>query len=309
MAQDRLIWFKGKILPADQAMVSVLSPTSQFGLNVFEGIRGYWNEDSQNIYLFRLKEHLDRLMESCKLIGITSPYSTQDIAQYIKDTIVENAYQEDVALRVTLFVDQEGSWANSEPVEMFIAPISKRRRDVLDGKGASACISSWRRIDDQSFPPRVKAGANYINGRYAHLEAKRNGYDLPIFLDHQGKVSEGAGSCLFIFRNERLVTPTVTHSILESITRESLLAIANSMGIDVQERAVDRTELYLASDLFLCGSAAEITPVTSLDNITIGSGKTSAKMAQLYAEFMKVISEPDHYEPRWKTAVYQSSGN
>ena len=167
-------------------------------------------------------------------------------------------------MRVTLFVDGIGSWSSHGPVDMFIAPILKPRNVLTNTSGLKACTSTWRRIDDLSLPPRVKAGANYINGRYAQLEAASNGADLPILLNSNGKVSEGAGACLMIVRNQSIVTPPVNSSILESITRDSLFALAEDLDLTVDIREIDRTELYIADEVFLCGSAAEISPLSRL---------------------------------------------
>ena len=289
-SQDRLIWFKGALMPAEQAQVPVLSPTAQFGLNVFEGLRCYWNAESTDVYVFRMDDHLTRLAASCRLIGISSPYSADQIAGAVREVLRANSYREDIAVRVTLFVDGEGTWSSTEPVDMFVAPIAKARRDIADTSGVRAGISTWERIDDRNLPPRIKAGANYINGRYAHLEARAAGYDLPILLDRSGKVSEGAGSCLMMVRDGVLVTPPVTASILESITRDTLLQLASSMNISTETRVIDRTELYLASEVFLCGSAAEITPVTSVDRYTIGDGKIGALTQRLLQRYLAVAS-------------------
>lgn len=304
MSANRLIWFKGALIPADQALVPVLSPTAQFGLNVFEGIRGYWNPQTRDINLFRLPEHLDRLDESCRLIGITSPYDSAQITGFIRDVLRANDYRCDVAVRATLFVDEEGSWSSSTPVDMFVAPIDRPRRDINQTSGARACISTWERISDRAFPPRIKAGANYINGRYAHLEAQRNGYDLPVLLGRDGTVSEGAGSCLFMVRRGRLVTPTATNSILESITRDTLIQIATAENLPVDIRPIDRTELYMADELFLCGSAAELTPLTSIDGHQMGAGTIGPITRHLLTRYLNVASGLDPEFTGWQTPVY-----
>lgn len=303
--QERLIWFKGSLMPADEARVPVLSPTSQFGLNVFEGLRGYWNATRKDIFLFRMEDHLKRLESSCRLIGISSPYDAQQITAAVLEVLRANEYREDVAVRATLFVDGEGSWSSSEPVDMFVAPIAKARRDLANMSGARACVSTWERIDDRSFPPRIKAGANYINGRYAHLEAQAAGYDLPVLLDRTGKVSEGAGSCIMMVRDGVLVTPPSASSILESITRDTLLKLAIRMDIPTEVRVIDRTELYLASEVFLCGSAAEITPLSSIDRYTIGAGTMGPVTLRLLTRYLQVVNGNAGAEDEvWCTPVW-----
>ena len=174
----------------EDALVNVMSPTAQFGLNVFEGIRGYWSAEDQALYIFRLSDHLDRLFDSCKILGFECRYRKCDIEGCVRDVVNAGKFRGDVALRLTLFSDGVGSWSSLDPPELFISPIEKPRRDADALTGLSACISSWRRIDDNSMPPRVKTGANYVAGRYAHLESNRAGYDLPIFLNANGKVAK-----------------------------------------------------------------------------------------------------------------------
>jgi len=301
-----LIWFKGKLIPPQQATVPVLSPTAQFGLNVFEGLRGYANE-SRQVFLFRLDDHLRRLMQSCRIIGIESPYTIGQIANAILNTIHANKMRGDLAVRVTLFVEGEGSWSSNEPVDMFVAPIHKPRNMLSDASGQTACISTWRRIDDTILPPRVKAGANYINGRYAHLEAQVNGGNMPIFLNLSGKVAEGAGACLMMVRNGILVTPPCTAAILESITRDSLLTLAAEIGLTTQEREIDRTELYLAEEVFLCGSSAELIPLTRIDRFSIGNGRpgsTTRLLSKLYFDSADGTASNHH---AWLTPVWKET--
>jgi len=284
------IWLRGKIVLESEAMVNILSPTSQFGLNVFEGIRCYWSYDKKNLYAICLNEHIDRLFESCKLIGIQPPYTKGKVIDYFKQIVIANNYKSDVAVRVTIFGDGIGSWHSTENFDMFIAPIEKQRTDINNLIGKTACISSWQRINDNIMPPRAKIGANYMNSRYAYLQAKRDGYDLPIFLGTDGKVAESSGACLFIVKKGKLITPETTSSILESITRNIIVEFAKIKGIEVEERKVDRTELYLADELFLAGTAAEITPITSVDKFNINNGNIGKITYELYKEYLDFVS-------------------
>ena len=306
MAQtDYLIWLRGAIVPQSLAYVNVLSPMAQFGLNVFEGIRCYWNEQDGALYAFRLQEHLNRLIQSCKLVRLNPPHSPSEIESFLKDSIAANDFQTDVAVRLTVFVDGQGTWHSTAPLSMFIAPIAKARTDILRIPVYKACISSWQRINDNSLPPRAKVGANYINGRYAHLQAKYDGYDLPIFLGVDGKVTEGAGACLFMVRGGTLVTPTTSSSVLESITRETLIHLARDAGWRVLERSIDRTELYLADEVFLCGSAAEVSPIVSIDGYVLGDGQPGEKTKILLRKYLAVASGEDCRHSEWRTVVYR----
>lgn len=305
---DNLIWIRGEIIRQSQATVNVLSPMAQFGLNVFEGIRCYWSEEKGELYAFRLKEHLDRLMLSCRLVRLHSPYTPEQIESFMKAAILANDFQTDTAVRMTLFGDGQGTWNTCEPVSMFIAPMAKSRTKLDKVPALKACISSWERINDNALPPRAKVGANYINGRYAHLQARHDGYDLPIFLGSDGKVAEGAGACLFMLRSGQLVTPPTTSSVLESITRDTLMVLAREAGMTVVERPVDRTELYLADEVFLCGSAAEISPIVSVDGYVLGDGQPGPATVSLLKAYLAVASGEDSNHPKWRTVVHRRAG-
>ena len=304
---DNLIWIRGEIIRQSQATVNVLSPMAQFGLNVFEGIRCYWNDETGELYAFRLKEHLDRLMLSCRLIRLPAPYAPEQIESFMKASIQANDFLTDTAVRMTIFGDGQGTWNSCEPVSMFIAPMAKPRTRLDQVPSYKACITSWQRIHDNSLPPRAKVGANYINGRYAHLQARHDGYDLPIFLGIDGKVSEGAGACLFMVRHGQLVTPPTTSSVLESITRDTICVLAREAGISVVERPIDRTELYLADEVFLCGSAAEISPIVSVDGYVMGDGTPGKITVSLLSSYLAVTSGAIPTHPEWRTVVHHRS--
>lgn len=302
---DRLIWLGGKLLPAKDAMIPVLSPTAQFGLNVFEGIRCYWNEEEGQLYAFRLPEHYARLKRSMALLELEAPYSEEETRQALIDVVRANGYREDIAVRQTVFVDGFGSWASPGPANMFVAPIPKGRTNAEYNKPGLHCrVSSWRRIHDTVLSPRVKCGANYINSRMGQREALRDGYDTAIFLNQEGTVSEGPGSCLFLVRDGVLATPRLTDSVLESITRDTVITLVREvLGVPVEERAVDRTELYICDEAFLCGSAMEITPIRSVDRhpLTEGAGELTARLRELY---LSCVSGRRGEYRKWLTAIY-----
>lgn len=303
--ENRRVWLKGRIVNVKEAMVNVLTPTSQFGLNVFEGIPCYWNEDEQQLYAFRLNDHYDRLLCSAKLLQLECQYTKEDFKKAFIDVIKANEYQEDLSVRQTLFVDGFGSWGADGPVEMFIAPIPRRKTSAEYNKaGLNCCVTSWRRISDETLSPRIKCGANYINSRVGHREALRNGYDTCIFLNEAGKVSEGPGSCFFMVKGGVLITPRLTDSVLESITRDTVLTIARDLGISVVERTVDRTELYTCDEVFLCGSAMGITPVLSIDKYLVESGRIGKITKQLYQIYSKTTSGEIEKYKNWLTPVY-----
>ena len=309
---NRLIWLKGAILNVNDAKINVLAPTSQFGLNVFEGIPCYWSEKNKQLYAFRLDDHYRRLLKSAKLLMLDCKFSENDMKKALIDVVKANEYRENISVRQTLFADGFGSWGADGPVEMFVAPIPKGGMSKEYNKsGLRACITSWRRISDTTLSPRIKCGANYINSRMGQREALRNGYDTCIFLNEFGKVSEGPGSCLFMVKDDKLITPQLTDSVLESITRDTVIRIAKDIfNIRVEERSIDRTELYTCGEAFLCGSAMEITPVVSVDKYVVGSGdcgELTGKLHKTYLAIAKNESNDIDGNKRfadWVTAIY-----
>lgn len=302
---NRYIWLGGEIMNVNDAKINVLSPTSQFGLNVFEGIRCYWNENKNQLFAFRLVDHFKRLKRSQKLLLIEEKYTFDELEKAFKDVIKANDYKEDLAVRMTVFVEGFSSWSSKSPVNMFVAPIPKAKTNPeYNKKGLHCCISSWQRITDNSLSPRIKCGANYINSRMAQLEALRNGYDTTIFLNKDGKVSEGPGSCLFMVKDGVLITPQLTDSVLESITRDSLIQIAKDiLNIKVVERSIDRTELYTCDEAFLCGSAMEITPIYSVDHYEI-TNEAGSLTNKLHKTYLQIVTNEITYKDEWLTGVY-----
>lgn len=301
----RRIWFKEQILDINDAKINILAPTSQFGLNVFEGIPCYWNENEKQLYAFRLNDHYDRLLRSAKLIQIDCKYTKENLTKAFLDVVKANEYKENLSVRQTLFVDGFGSWGSDGPVEMFVAPIPRGKTSAeYNKKGLNVCVTSWRRISDENLSPRIKCGANYINSRVGQREALRNGYDTCIFLNDHGKVSEGPGSCFFIVKDGRIITPKLTDSVLESITRDTVIKIAQEKGLLVMERTIDRTELYTCDEAFLCGSAMEITPVFSVDKYVIGEGKRGNITKSLHNTYLDIAKGKSKQFKEWLTPIY-----
>lgn len=302
---NRSIWYKGEIVNVNDAKINILAPTAQFGLNVFEGIPCYWNDEEKQLYAFRLDDHYNRLLRSARLIQINCPYSKEDFRKALIDVIKANEYDENLSVRQTLFVDGFGSWGSAEPVDMFVAPIPKgKTSSEYNKKGLNCCVTSWRRISDDTLSPRIKCGANYINSRVGQREALRNGYDTCIFLNDAGKVAEAPGSCFFMIINGVLVTPRLTDSVLESITRDTVIKLAKAMGISVEERTVDRTELYTCDEAFLCGSAMEITPILSIDKYEIGNGCAGELTQSIHKSYLDAVKGRIEQFKNWVTPIY-----
>ena len=303
---NRLIWFKGQIMNVNEAMVNVLSPSTQFGLNVFEGIPCYWNDEQKQLYAFRLSDHYERLIRSAKLIQLDNKFTKEDFKKALTDTVKANEYDENLSVRQTLFVDGFGSWGSEGPVEMFVAPIPRGRITAeYNKKGLHCSITSWRRISDENLSPRIKCGANYMNSRVGQREALRNGFDTCIFLNEVGKIAEGPGSCFFMVKGDTLITPRLTDSVLESITRDTVIKLATEeLGMKFQERTIDRTEVYMANEAFLCGSAMEVTPIYTVDRYPIGTGDQGEWTKKIHLKYLECVQGKLEKYQDWVTPIY-----
>ncbi|MDK1493700.1 aminotransferase class IV [Sinorhizobium sp. 7-81] len=260
------IYMDGKIIPWESATIHVASTGAKYGANVFEGICCYYGDQQ---YLFRLREHLDRLRESIDLMRLPQQYSDAEFEHAIWETLKANDISGDAHIRLSIIVTGEGLYDVSGPLAL-VCTATPREPGTLSDRTVSLGFSSWRRIDDASMPPRIKAGPNYHNGRFALMDAKRHGYDEALLLNSAGMVSESTNSCFMMIRRGALVTPPVSAGILESITRDTFLKIAaDELGIPVEVREIDRTETAIAEEAFLCNSFQEVRPVRSIDGIKL----------------------------------------
>src|SRR5213596_713640 len=267
---DFKIWMNGKVVPGEQAVLPVNSAAVFYATNCFEGLRAYWNADDGEMYGFRLAEHFARLRESMKMMRFSVPYSDVDLYEAVREVIKANEVREDIHMHLVAYVLGTGLDATT-PTGLYINP----RRRPSAPTGLRACVSSWTRTNDNAIPIRLKSGSNYQNGRLATLQAKADGYDAPIFLNSHGHVAEGSGATFFLVRKGQVLTPPLTADILESITRTTLIedVAPRVLGMQIVERDIDRTEVYVAEEAFFCGSGYEITPITSIDRFPLGDGK------------------------------------
>jgi len=280
--KDLDIWMNGKLVPQAQAVLPVNSAAVFYATNVFEGLRAYWNAADDEVYSFRLPEHFARFRESMKMMRFTIPYSDLDLYEAVRSVLSGNEVKEDIHMHMCAYVTGTGLDATT-PTGIYINP--RRRPRVAEGAGLKCCVSSWQRTSDNAIPIRLKCGANYQNGRLATLQAKADGYDQPLLL----------------------VTPPVTADILESITRTTLMdAICPELlGMGVVEREIDRTELYVADEAFLCGSGYEITPILSIDRFPLGDGKVGPITQRLTRAYMDIVRGVDSRFPEWRTPTYR----
>jgi branched-chain amino acid aminotransferase len=293
----------GKLVEYDQARVHILSTAFKYGAVVFEGLRAYWSESQQELYGFRLHDHFARLLESMKICRMPSPHGVDEYVEQLVGLMQANDLREDLHMRVSAYVDtDDGGLSSSEPIGISMAALPMARYFARDGLHVQ--VSSWTRISDASMPPRVKAAPNYHNSRLALLQARADGYDDAVLLSSEGKVTEGPGYALFMMRGGRLITPPVTSGILESITRDSIMHLAGSQGLAVEEREIDRTELYVADELFFCGSAAEVTPILSVDRLAVGDGTVGPRTLALRSAYLSTVRGETPERSDWLTPVF-----
>lgn len=285
-------WLNGKVVPWDQCVVHARSQGAFWGANVFEGVRAYWNPAEGRLRAFRLEDHLARLGRSMKSLRMDIPYSAADLAQACADTVRAGGFQEDLHLCVVAYFGMGPNYdpmSHTEETGVHITVVPQPRSAGWE-RGASACVSSWRRISDDTMPPRIKTGANYHNSRLAQHEATRNGYDTTLLMNQRGNISEAPGACVAMVRDGTLVTPPGTSGVLEGITLDTVLRLASQeLAMPVEKREIDRTELYVADEVFLCGTLAEVLPVTSLDRMPIGDGSPGPLTRKLQSLFAATV--------------------
>jgi branched-chain amino acid aminotransferase len=252
--------------------------------------------------VFRLEEHLARLDQGMKFMRFDDPPSRDVLRQGVLDAIRANAPDDDCYIRLQVHIESMGSMATTGSVGWVCAAIPRERSNKRD-TGLAAGVSSWARIADNTMPARIKATANYHAGRIATQQARADGYDTPILLTREGKVSETAGACLFLVRDGVVITPARDSDILESVTRETVLELARENGLATQERRADRTELYVADEVFVCGTGQELLPVTSIDRLAVGDGRPGAITLRLQAAYESVVRGTTDAHADWRTPV------
>jgi branched-chain amino acid aminotransferase len=300
---SKYVWFDGKYVLTEKANIPITTHAIHYGTSIFEGIRAYWN--GKNLYVFRLDEHVKRFRRSGQFYNISLNFSDNEIIDAIIGICKKNKIKKSCYIRPFYFVGDYGINLHvTEKAPTNVAIFTFPFGDLFNKNGITAGVVSWRKFSDISTPPQAKMGGNYLNSIIATQEAKRNGVDEAILLDHNGNVSEAPGENIFIVRDDKLLTPSLASSALEGITRDSVIKIAKDLGIDVTERNITRSELIISDEIFLTGTAAEITPVIQMDSKKIGSGKPgdiTIKMMQTYTDI--VMNKTNDYS-HWLTKVY-----
>ncbi len=300
------VYLNGEYVDIAKASIPVRTHAFLYGTAVFEGIRAYWNEDEKQLYVFRAKEHYERLQRSAKIMYMESPYTVEEYCKITVDLMKKNNYKEDAYMRPTLYksAQQVGPGLFNNPDSFMI--ISNKMGDYIDtSKGLSVCISSWRRNSDNAIPPRAKVAGGYANAALIKTDAHNAGFDDAIVLDEQGKVTEGSAMNLFIIQNGKLVTTMKTDDILVGVTRNTIMELAKDvLGLEVEERAIDRTELYISDEAFYCGTGAQVSPIVKIDNRKLGDGNVGPIAKDLQKLYFEVVKGKVPKYKKWCMPVY-----
>ena len=298
------IWFDGNMVDWKDANINVLSHVVHYGTSVFEGIRAYKNE--YGVGVFRLKEHVQRLFDSAKIYKIEIPFTQEEIEEAILETVRVNEL-DGCYIRPIVFkgYGELGVDPSNCPVNVVIAAWEWGSYLGEEGmaNGVDIGVSSWRKPAPDTFPALAKCGANYMNSQLAKLEAIDNGYDEAIMLDYEGHVSEGSGENIFLVEGEKLFTPSMSSSNLKGITRDSVMTIARDLGYEVVEEVISRERLYAADEVFFTGTAAEVTPIRSIDHRTIGIGKRGPISEKIQTAFFDIVEAKTEDKYNWLSYI------
>ena len=308
MKLPKYIFLNGEYVEYSDAKIHVLSTANKFAAVVYEGIRGYWSDEHEELYIFRHKEHMERLFRSMKICRMENPYSYEKYRGILLNLIKKCELREDIHVRQqSLVMADNGSISSTGPIGVMIAPVPMGRYFGGEKKGVDVCVSSWRRITDIALPPRIKCTGNYANSRLSSIQAKEDGYDEAILLTPEGYVSEGSMANLFVIKDGVPITPRSTDSILEGITRATIIELfKREHNLDVVQRPVERTELYTADEAFFCGSGAEIVPILSIDrHKLVNTGEQSLTQA-IHDTYSRVVTAQNPSYSEWLTPVYGS---
>jgi branched-chain amino acid aminotransferase len=302
-------YFEGKFVPIEEAKVSIMTHAFLYGTAVFEGIRGYWNEKQGEMYLFRLHEHMERLHNSMKIMDIELPYSVEEMCKLAVELVRKNAPRTDTYVRPSAYKNAQriGPGLQDNPSEFYIFTVPFG--DYFHGApGLKVQISSWRRVEDNAIPARGKIVGAYANTALAKTDAVKAGFDDCIVLCENGHVSEGSAMNLFVVRKGTLVTTQVSDNILEGITRSTVIELAEAeLGLKTEVRPVDRSELYIADELFFSGTGAQVTPIIEVDKRPVGNGDVGPISARIKELYMKVCHGELPKYNKWLTPVYKGS--
>lgn len=301
-----IAYFEGDYVPVEDAKVSVLTHAFNYGTGLFEGIRGYWSADQENILVFRLAEHVDRLRRNCNIMFMEIPEGPEEIEKICKEVVRRSGFHEDVYIRPIIYKSETSLGPKLRDVESKLCCYVIKLGDYVDiSAGLDVAVSSWRRLSDNAIPSRAKTTGSYVNSSLAATEAKQAGFDEAIFLREDGTVSEGSAMNLFLVHDGILYTPPADADILVGITRNTVIELArNELNLEVVERPIGRTELYVCDELFFCGTGAQVAPVRSVDRRMVGDGKPGPISKELQDIYFKVVQGKVEKYRHWVDTVY-----
>ncbi len=308
--QTRHAYFRGQIVPIEQANVSVLTQSLHYGTGVFGGMRAYWNADQGQLYIFRPHEHFERLLQSASILRMNLPYTPESLLEILTALIQKEGFQTNCYIRPLAFISEETLAVHLHDLQadltIIVQPLGASTYVSMDD-GAHVCFSAWRRVDDNAIPARGKVVGAYVNSMLIKTDAMLAGYDDALVLNNDGHLAEASVANVFIVRKGVAITPPITANILEGVVRRSLIRLLREdLGVEVVERNVDRTEIYLADEIFMCGTGAQISPVTRIEHRTVGTGRVGPMTQQLRDLYMNVVHGKVEKYREWVAPVYQT---
>lgn len=303
-------FFKGRIVPIEEAKISIMTHALHYGTGAFGGMRAYWSEEQEELYVFRSLDHFERLLNSARLLRMRLPYTPESLAQILVNLLQAEGYRENCYIRPLVYKSEETLAVKLHEMEdelaIIVNPLGGDSYVNID-EGAHVCFSAWRRVDDNAIPARGKITGAYVNSMLIKTDAMLAGYDDALVLNQDGHLAEASAANAFIIRKGLALTPPITANVLEGVVRRSLIRILREdMGIEVQERNIDRTEVYMADEVFLCGTGAQVTPVTKIEHRPIGDGGIGPITAQLRTRFMDIVTGRIEKYQEWVTPVYRT---
>jgi branched-chain amino acid aminotransferase len=303
---ETVCWFEGQWTPLADAKVGIMTHSFLYGTAVFEGIRAYWNGEQGQLYLLKLREHYQRIVDSSKILLMDPGYTVDQMMDITIELVRRNGYREDAYVRATVYKSDEAIGVKLHGVDCKLNILSLPFGDYIATDRPITCGTvSWRRTADTSIPSRAKVVGSYVNPAFSKTEAMLNGYEEAIVLTNEGKVSEGSAENLFMVRKGHLVTPGVHSDILEGVTRAAIIQLAREeLGVETHVRSIDRSELYVADEVFLCGTGAQVSPVSSIDHRQIGDGGIGPITQRIMSAYFDAVRGRTPSYADWVTPVY-----
>lgn len=302
-------FFEGQIVPIEDAKISIMTHAFNYGTGCFEGIRAYWNSEEEQLYLFRPREHFERMHRSCRILRIELAYSVEELCDITLELLRREGYRQDIYIRPLAYKAEEMIGVRLHDLRdgfaMFALPFG---RYIEKEEGAHVCISSWQRVDDNATPARAKITGAYVNSAFCKTDAVLAGYDEALVLTHSGHISEGSAENFYMVRNGELVTPPVTSNILEGITRDTIMILAREeMGLRTIQRPIDRSEIYVSEEAFLCGTGVQVAAITQIEHRPVGTGSIGPVVSRLRELYFDVVRCKHPKYRHWCTPVYESA--